>query len=236
MYYQDKKLRHELKYYIHDYDYIGLRTRLRSVMRPDSHSVSDEGYHIRSLYFDDAQDTALFEKNYGVFQRKKYRIRIYNKSDSSIKLERKSKFSEYICKESASFTRQEYEQIRDGQVEVLRLRKEPLVQQFYYGIINYRLEPKVIVDYVREAYITEVGDVRVTFDKSLAAVINSTDIFDPYAIPCDAFHQPVLIMEVKFNQFLPQYISEVLDIPAHNRSAISKYVISREIIKNHYHL
>src|SRR4051812_23980307 len=111
MKYGNKKLRHELKYYISYYEFENLRTRLRCVVQPDKNSISEDGYHIRSLYFDNVFDTALYEKNYGVHRRDKYRIRIYNKSDKAIKLERKSKFGEYICKESMNLSREEYEKI-----------------------------------------------------------------------------------------------------------------------------
>lgn len=231
----NKKLRHELKYYIHPFDYHSLRSRMKPLLEKDKHSVREAGYHIRSLYFDDMHDTALFEKNYGVFQRKKYRIRIYNKRDHLIRLERKSKWNEYICKESASLTREEYESIMAGDVEFLLKREEPLLHQFYYGMTVHHLRPKVIVDYTREAYIYRMGDVRVTFDKGLAAVFNTLDIFDPHAVPIEVFRERKEILELKFTEFLPSFISELLDFSGSPRLAVSKYVICREFMKEHHH-
>lgn len=235
MQYLGKKLRHELKYYIHYHEYHSLRQRLRILMTQDRNSISNEGYHIRSLYFDDAHDTALFEKNYGIFKRKKYRIRIYNRSDSVIKLERKNKFGEFINKESASLNRKEYEQIAKGDVEFLQESKQALPQQFYQGVLNHVLQPRVIVDYTREAYVLETGDVRVTFDKELSFVKNSIDIFDPTIVEVRAIQRPMLIMEVKYNEFLPQMVREVLQLSGHERSAISKYVICRERRLGHFY-
>ena len=54
-------------------------------MKNDKFANADGDYHIRSLYFDDINNTALFEKQAGILTRKKYRIRIYNLEDNVIK-------------------------------------------------------------------------------------------------------------------------------------------------------
>ncbi|MBP1154260.1 MULTISPECIES: polyphosphate polymerase domain-containing protein [unclassified Paenibacillus] len=236
MQYEGKKLRYELKHYLHPFDHQSLRVRLNTLLHRDRNSVSEEGYHIRSLYFDDLNNNALYEKNYGIMKRKKYRIRIYNQSDHAIKLERKSKFGDMICKESASLSREEYDQIMAGDVVFLLKRKEPLLHQFYYGIKVHGLSPKVIVDYTREAYIYPLGDVRVTFDKGLAAVINTQDIFNSHAVPMYVFREPREILEVKYTGFLPSFIRELLDFHGSLRTAISKYVLCRHFMKEHQHL
>ncbi len=236
MIYDSKQLRHELKFYLHPHEYASLKIRVNSILQLDRNSVDSDGYHIRSLYFDTMHDDALFEKNFGVMKRKKYRIRIYNKSEQWIKLERKSRFGDYICKEAASLSRAEYERIMKGDVEFLLERNSPLLKQFYYGITVHGLRPKVIVDYVREAYLYRLGDVRVTFDKGLSTVINSLDIFDANAAPVRVFRQPMEILEVKYTEFLPVFVKELLDIRASVRSAISKYVLCREFMKDHHHL
>lgn len=232
----NKRLRHELKYYIHLHDYEPLRQKLRLITAPDPYSVDDEGYHIRSLYFDDIHDTALYEKNYGVFRRKKYRIRIYNKSDAVMKLERKSKFGGYICKEAATITRAGYEQIMAGQTEFLIEEKNGLLHDFYYEFKNHLFQPRVITDYVREAYVMEAGNVRITFDKQLMTNVNTHDIFDDQIMMVRAIRQPMMIMEVKFDHFLPANIRYLLEYLSNHRSAISKYVICREESKKYYNL
>jgi hypothetical protein len=236
MQYEGKKLRHELKYYLHPFDHSSMRLRMKALLQKDRNSVSDEGYHIRSLYFDDIHNNALFEKNYGIMKRKKYRIRIYNKSDHAIKLERKLKFGEMICKETAALSKGEYDQIMAGDIGFLLKRKEPLLQQFYYGMTVHGLRPKVIVDYTREAYIFPMGDVRVTFDKSLAAVINTHNIFDAHAVPVHVFREQREILEVKYTQFLPHFIRELLDFHGSLRTAISKYVLCRHLLKECQHM
>jgi hypothetical protein len=228
MRYGEKKLRHELKYYITYYEYEKLRARIRHVVKPDKHSVNAEGYHIRSLYFDNVFDQALHEKNWGVKRRDKYRIRIYNKSDNHIKLERKSKYGDYICKESINLSREEYERLMNNDLDFLRTQDAQLATDFYYKSMSEKMEPRIIVDYIREAYTHPFGDVRITFDKRLMAGVNSFDLFHPELVTVNALHTKSLILEVKFNEFLPTHIRNLLQLESHNRSAISKYVICRE--------
>jgi hypothetical protein len=228
MKYGNKKLRHELKYYINYYEFENLRNRLRCVVQPDKNSIGKDGYHIRSLYFDNAFDTALYEKNYGVHRRDKYRIRIYNKSDKSIKLERKSKYGDYICKESMNLTREEYEKIMNNDYEFLRAKGSQLGKDFYFKCVSEQMKPAVIVDYLREAYTYEFGDVRITFDKQLMVGVNSFDIFNPKLVTVNAIHNKSMVLEIKFNEYLPSHIRSMLQIDSHERSAISKYVICRE--------
>jgi hypothetical protein len=224
-----KRFRHELKYYINQQEYELLRTKLKVVLRQDQHSINESGYHIRSLYFDNLYDNDLLEKNYGILKRKKIRIRIYNKSDAVIKLERKYRYGEYICKESASLTRGEYEQLLNYDYDFLLNKDKPIYKDFYLYLRMENLSPKVIVDYVREAYVGEESDVRITFDKQLSASTNSLHIFNDQLVTVEAIPYPQLIMEVKFNEFLPTMVRRIIDLDSHNRSAISKYVICREI-------
>ncbi|MED1568642.1 polyphosphate polymerase domain-containing protein [Bacillus paramycoides] len=228
MKYGNRKLRHELKYYINYYEFENLRSRLRPVVQRDKNSISDDGYHIRSLYFDDCFDTSMYEKNYGVHRRDKYRIRIYNKSDRTIKLERKSKFGDYISKESMNLSRKEYEKIMNRDLEFLKVRDSKLARDFYLKCASQQMVPRIIVDYMREAYIYELGDIRITFDKRLMAGVNSFDIFNPELVTVNALHKKFLVLEIKYNEFLPSHIHGLLQLESHERSAISKYLICRE--------
>jgi len=89
------------------------------------------------------------------------------------------------------------------------------------------LKPKVIVDYIREAYTLRSFNVRITFDKHLSAGINSVDIFDNNLITVNVFPNPVIIMEIKYNEFLPANIRALLQISSGENAAISKYVLCR---------
>ncbi len=225
------KLRHELKFYINHHEYLGLRERIRPLLTPDKYSVSEAGYHIRSLYFDNWYETALHDKVDGIFDRKKYRIRIYNVEDDVIRMERKSRLGEYINKVSAPLTREQYEWIAAGDYAFMQHSEHELLRKFYIDSVTSRLKPSVIVDYMREAYVFPVSDVRITFDKQLRGSVNSLDLFDKQLVTASVVPEPQLILEVKFNEFLPTVVHNLLQLDSHNRSAISKYVLCRVIRK-----
>lgn len=203
-------------------------------MRMDENSVDMDGYGIRSLYFDGPHDHSLYDKNNGIFKRDKYRIRIYNGSDNKITVERKSKFGEYVNKEAAVLTRAEYDSILAGDYECLSKKEDLLLREFYSALVHRAFRPIVIVDYVREAYVYEPGNVRITFDKRLAAGVNTFDVFDPNLVLEEALYAPRTIMEIKYDAFLPANIRQLLQPDKLVRSAISKYVICREVSMKHF--
>ena len=169
--------RNEWKYLISTNEKEMLTLRLKPFLRPDSHA-GEQGYFIRSLYFDDYWNSAYEEKEAGVLMRKKYRIRIYNNNDKFIKLERKKKFGSYIYKESAPLTREEVEKILNGEYEFLLRSQYPLCQEFYVECTCNMMRPKTIVDYDRVPWIMDEGTVRITFDMDVRAAVGSYDIFD----------------------------------------------------------
>jgi len=85
------------------------------------------------------------------------------------------------------------------------------------------------VDYVREAYLHPAEEVRITFDKQLHTGLSSVDIFNPNVPTISPFDHNELILEVKFNRFLPNHIRDLLCTCVHSaqNSAISKYVWCR---------
>ncbi|MBC8061240.1 MAG: polyphosphate polymerase domain-containing protein [Clostridiaceae bacterium] len=222
-----RKFRHELKYYINYNDYIAVRNRIKHVLKLDSNANEQGEYFIRSLYFDDIYDSALFEKNFGVNLRNKYRIRIYNMSDKSIKLERKSKVGQYVNKEAVNISREEYENILQGKFTFLDAADSLLKKDLFMTMKNKLLIPKVIVDYDREAYVGNISDVRITFDKNVRVAFSSNDIFNPNIATKIIFPMPMMIMEVKFNEFLPDIVKKMISMDAKDMSAISKYVFCR---------
>lgn len=234
MLFQGKKLRNEMKYYMHTHDYISLRYKVSTMLVMDKNSLSIDGYGIRSLYFDGPHDHSLYDKNNGIFKREKYRIRIYNGSDAKITVERKSKYGEFVCKEAAVISRAEYDAIMRKDYEILADKKEPLLIDFYSALAHRAFQPIVIVDYFREAYVYEPGNVRITFDKRLTAGVNSFDLFDPHLVQEEALLPAQTIMEIKFDDFLPDNIRKVIQPERHTRSAISKYVICREAGMKHF--
>ncbi|MBQ9942441.1 MAG: polyphosphate polymerase domain-containing protein, partial [Christensenellaceae bacterium] len=227
----DKKLRyrHELKFYINYRDYMVLRQALKVLLTPDDNGDENNSYHIRSLYFDDRDEKALVDKQAGVEDRSKFRIRIYNFSDDIIRLEKKIKKGQYIAKKSLTLTREEYEAILAGDIGFLLSRKEDLAREMYLEMRIKQLRPRVVVDYVREAYIMPYESVRITFDKQLKSGRPTGSIFDK-DLPVVPIADPeTMILEVKFNRYLPDYVKGVLaNLRSPRRSAISKYTNCRK--------
>lgn len=222
-----QNFRHELKYRITQAHKDIMMARLDMFLDRDNNTENGI-YQIRSLYFDDYWNSAYEEKEAGILMRKKYRIRIYNYSDRSIKLERKKKHGSYIFKESAPLTREEVEKILAGDYEFLLKSQYPLCREFYVECVSNMMRPRTIVDYDREPWIMDEGTVRVTFDRDVRAAIGSFDIFDPTLPTLPVLEPGKLVMEVKFTEMLPQIVRDILPPHAAEFTAVSKYVLCYE--------
>lgn len=223
-------LRHELKFFISPAQYYILSNTLKRVLHPDPHGDENNQYHIRSLYFDTAFDSALMDKINGTANRDKYRIRIYNFSDSVIRLECKSKFRDLISKRSVGISRDLAEQLISADPTGLESTASGLVSDVYREMRTNLLHPVVIVDYLREAYLHPAEEVRITFDMQLRSGLNSVDMFNRYLPTVPPFVHEEIILEVKYNTVMPPYIANLLSDTLRDgavRSAISKYVHCR---------
>ncbi|MGI6007322.1 MAG: polyphosphate polymerase domain-containing protein [Ruminococcus sp.] len=219
--------RNEWKYYISLWEGELLKQRLLPFMEMDPHAENGR-YTIRSLYFDDYWNSAYEEKIMGVEGREKWRIRIYNFSDSGIKLERKKKTGNYIHKDSASLTREEYDQIMAGAYTFLLQREDPLCREFYYECVVKLQRPKVVVDYERTPLIRREGDVRITFDQDVRGGAFNYDIFDEGLPVHSVLEANTMVLEVKFTEMIPAVIKELLPLHGQQFSAISKYTLCCE--------
>ncbi|WP_195574527.1 polyphosphate polymerase domain-containing protein [Paenibacillus sp. 1001270B_150601_E10] len=223
--------RNELKFFINHHQYLTIQKRLKHLVPQDKHVGPTGEYHIRSLYFDDINNTALHEKLGGIRDRAKYRIRIYNKQDQIIHFEKKIKFKDYIAKVKEPLTREMHDQIMAGHYDILRCPDRPLLMEIHQEITQRLLRPKVIVDYVREPFICENGNVRITFDKELRTGLHNVNLFDPKLETIRALDHNLIILEVKYDQYLPAYIQAALQLEGLNRQSASKYVICRKYLK-----
>ena len=225
-----KQYRHELKYIISEGEHKLLATRVKACLKQDYYASLNGGeYLIRSLYFDDPFDSALWEKASGVGSRDKFRIRIYNYSDDVIKLERKHKEGQYIKKDSVSLSREDCEAIMRGKFECLKHNESPFAMQFYGIFVSNHLRPKVLVDYTREPYVFPAEDVRITFDKNVRTALRCTDLFNPNVVTYPVWDlRNCMILEIKFNESLPLYVQELLTLGSAQRTAASKYVFCRQ--------
>ena len=217
--------RHEWKHEISRADLLALRQRLRAVASPDPHAV-DGQYKIRSLYFDNAADKALREKLDGVSRREKFRVRYYNGDTSVIRLEKKSKLGGLGNKQSAGLTAAQAQAIADGRLDWMPDSEEELIRELYVKMRCQGLRPRIIVDYIREPFVFGPGNVRVTLDYDIRAGLRCSDFLDPDCPTIPAGDAP-MILEVKWDHFLPDVIRDAVRLPGRRVTAFSKYAQCR---------
>ena len=219
------KPRHEWKHEITAADRLVLISRLSAIARRDVHGQNGR-YKIRSLYFDDPRDTALREKIDGVAKREKFRIRYYGGDASYICLEKKSKWDGLCGKRSVLLSTQEVQTLLNGGLDWMPGSGRPLVQELYWKMKSAGLRPRTIVDYTRDAFVFPAGNVRVTLDYNIRTGLGSTDFLNPDSVTVPAGDAPA-ILEVKWDEFLPDVIREAVQLPGRHTSAFSKYAACR---------
>lgn len=222
------KYRHELKFMISKNQAEILKQRLSLVMDVDKNSVNfDNTYQIRSLYFDDIESTAYYEKLDGVEFRKKYRIRLYNFDDSFIRLECKYKHNTMTSKEQVAIKKTDCIKLMEEDYDIKT--KDELFMKFLHDMRFHNLKPSVIVDYTRLAYVYPISEVRVTFDSKVKSGAFQEDLLN-FDLPMSSMiDDEEVILEVKFNEVLPEHIAIVLSTVPMVRQAFSKFAICRSI-------
>ena len=217
--------RHELKRYVNAADCVQLRARLRAVARPDENAGEDGGYIVRSLYFDNYADKAITDKLSGQSRREKFRLRLYNGDISFIRLEKKSKANRLCYKEGAAVTAEQCEALLAGDYECLKVPGAPLLMELYTKIRYQNLRPRNVVEYHREAYMFRAGNVRVTFDSNIRTSNIVTGFLDTELSTMPAAGS--IILEIKYDGFLPDIMRDILQIGWRNQTEFSKYVVAR---------
>ncbi len=220
-------MRHEYKHRISYEDYLIIKSRLKHLVQQDDHVGPDGKYVIHSLYFDNLSDKALREKLDGIDKREKFRIRYYNDNAKYIRLEKKSKIHGLCDKQSAPLTKEETIRLCNGDNAFLLESGNPLLQELYAKMKYQLLKPKVIVDYEREPYVYRPGNVRITFDSNIRTSLYHDRLFDGEYFSAPA-EPDGIILEVKYDAFLPEIIEKAVRVPCRQASAFSKYAICRK--------
>lgn len=220
-----RRLRHEIKYVIDEGTARVIRARLLPLMSPDPYGENG-GYRVTSLYFDDIYNSAYNDKLNGIDTRRKFRARTYGLNPSNITLEAKHKDGEYVSKISKRLTPQQYGSLLLGDCSFMSEYdgEEDVFGEFYRSDRLTKLSPKAIVDYRREALVYPHGNVRITFDRRLSVCYDTVDMFAQ-----KAFYSPIytteIILEIKYDSYLPAAISAVLQGLDAPRLSVSKYII-----------
>ncbi len=217
----------EDKYNCSAAELITLQSRMEAVLRPDVNEGGPEGYRITSLYFDDFEDSCLRDTEDGVNRRSKYRIRIYNDSLDVIKLEVKTKQDNRIQKRSRSISIADMKRLMNGEdIEDTASGDDPATL-FNLAIKTQGLRPRVIVTYERKAYVYEPGNVRITFDRNVRAS-GRVEAFGEKNISYDFLQECDKVLEVKYDEFIPDFLLQLLELGNMQQSAYSKYQLCRE--------
>ena len=221
------RFRHENKYEIDHGQYMCIRQRLRAVCSVDPHAKDNGKYLIRSIYFDNIDDKALSEKIVGASNREKFRIRYYNDDLSYVTLEKKQKINNLCKKVECSLSKDEVCDIISGYTDFMKDHPAALVRELYAAMKMQGLAPKVLVSYTREPYIYGPGNVRVTFDSKIRTSAFSTGYIEDVHDISATDDENMMIMEVKYDDFLPDLIRMIINEGNIIQQSFSKYETCR---------
>ena len=220
--------RHEFKYLISSSQAELLKQKICGLMALDPNVSGAGKYSIRSVYFDDYSNRCFYENENGVDPREKYRIRIYNHSAAHIRLERKEKTRGKTRKISCTLTEEQARVLLAGKYPSDYSRQPELLKVLSREIMERGMRPVVIVDYDRVPYIYRLGNVRVTLDHNLSSSNQLQSFFDPMLVKRPVMPAGMQLLEVKFDEYLPDHIYRALQIENLQHTAFSKYYLCRK--------
>lgn len=217
----------EDKYMCTERDMLLLQSRVKVIMNTDTYS-NNASYRVTSLYFDDYEDSHLSDAEEGVSHRTKYRIRKYNDSLETIKLEVKYKAYNRVFKKSKTISIDAAKKLIAGEcIDDENMSMDNPVTLFNLAIKQNCLKPKVIVDYDRCAYTFSPGNVRITFDRNIRFNNNIYGFLEnssAYTMLRDVNR----ILEIKYDEFMPGFIAQLMESGNMNQISYSKYKLCRE--------
>jgi SPX domain protein involved in polyphosphate accumulation len=216
--------RNEFKFFINAHQKNVMANKLSKICQRDSFSDADGGYLISSLYFDDYNQSAFFDKLSGIKDRKKFRVRVYNYQPAVIKLERKIKRENVTEKSHIQISKEEYETLVGGDASFLRHKDDVVAKDFFLYYRTKNLRPRVVVEYRREAFIYKYGDVRITLDYLLKAGVFQKDLFS-HGYMISPIPQDQIILEVKYTGYFPDVIRNIIQIDNLQWQSSSKYAM-----------
>lgn len=226
----EKHYRHEYKYLISEVSAELLRMRLPHIMKRDPHVAEKGQYTIRSLYFDDGNYEAFYDKVSGVDDRTKYRIRCYDYDKSLFRLEKKEKKGDLTRKTGQTVTLADVQALQGRSVVRCPDARSGLAEELRLLRTIKGLRPAVLVDYDRTPFVCADGNTRITLDANLRTVPYCTDLFGPIHGMFPVLEPGQVILEVKFDDFLPGHLRAALgDIPK-IPMAISKFAMCLNVI------
>ncbi len=225
------KDRTEWKYICSDRDLDILKYRIAAVLHMDDNANKDV-YNIHSLYFDDYRNSCAFDNDAGNSERSKWRIRYYDEDDSFIRLERKRKKQDLCYKESCQLKKDEYDKIIGGNIsDVLWNTDQKLLKEFCIDVMTKGFAPKIIIDYERTAFVDPVLNVRITFDRNISGSLQIEGFMERDYLKFPVQNRGEHILEVKFDDLLPEHLEKILHESRLQRNTFSKYYLGRLVLE-----
>lgn len=225
-------LREEKKFLLNYPEFYKVKGFLAQVMISDPHNIN-EGYMVRSLYFDTLDDLCFNEKMDGVSKRKKIRLRVYDAKATTAFLEIKQKDGQYQEKRSLEISKEDALEIINSNYDVLLKYKGEFAKQCYSILKEGNYRPKTVVEYQRLAYIAKENNIRITFDSNIRSTECNFNIFDSNLPLYPVLPRNNLVLEVKFNGFLLEYIKNFIDNVEKSELSVSKYCLARKVSLNY---
>ncbi len=222
------KFRHELKYVVSKGELLLIQNRINNLLSLDSHVGKSGKYNIRSLYFDDYYNRCFYENENGTDPREKFRIRIYNHSAEHITLECKRKERGKILKTSCPLTLEQTKLLMAGKPILNIGEQPPLVQKFTAQMLMRGLHPVIIVEYDRIPYVYANGNVRITLDTNVSSSTAIQRFLDEQIPKRPVMAAGQSLLEVKYDEYLPDFIYCNLQLENLKQTAFSKYYICRK--------
>jgi len=232
--------RFELKYIITLKQAELFKKALRIYLLPDEHGNSNGRYILTSLYYDSPDMRCYWEKVDGIKFRRKLRIRRYVTdellmNDTPVFVEIKQRLDRVTQKRRIVLPyRDAIHLCNDRQFpEDYSPNDEAALNEIYAFLWQYNLRPVSIVQYERQALIGTDYDIglRVTFDTSLQYQSRNLLLHEePSTLPM--LPPDRVVMEIKVNERIPYWLTEMIAAHNLNMTRISKYCRSIELVHN----
>lgn len=206
---------------------------IMSYMSWDAYVQKKEYYYCNSLYLDNHQRKSYFEKIDGYLNRKKVRIRSYNRGfskDEKLFFELKRKSGEIVLKDREILSPKDYSSFLEDPFSLLDLDgvNNEFLNEFVWECVNYQMKPSMLVSYKRKPFFYNFDkSLRLTFDYDLefALPAGRKDFQAPYAPLLEDY----VIMEIKFSGALPGWVSNIINKYRLEKSQACKYCLGMDL-------
>jgi SPX domain protein involved in polyphosphate accumulation len=229
--------RFELKYMVTLKQAELFKIALRAYLLPDEHGSGNGRYTLNSLYYDSPDFRCYWEKVDGIKFRRKLRIRRYETdqpltANIPVFVEIKQRLDRVTQKRRIILPYGDAIRLCNDRhyPETFDPCDKTVLDEIYAYLWQYNLGPVSIVRYERQALIGTDYDIglRVTFDTALQYQTRSLILHEQPAtlpmLPTDR-----VVMEIKVNERIPYWLTEMIATHNLNMIRVSKYCRSIEL-------